>query len=240
MKLNEFEFSKNLYEIGYQCGKIAEDIINITNDDVSDSLVIVPLRGGLPIYKGVTVGLKELFGKAYETDVMFIPASAIVEHRDRIISSLVRKALDKRKKLGKEYKHIIVLDEAISGSSSKMVFDAVKRGIKSYRPDKYWKRNYWKEIQPHLLIVTAYKGKKLNSRMRKLGNVKTYPVKEEIITTDNNEIYPVEYINVKRYVRSKSGILYPVVSPDVLYYDNPKWRKVVEGIEIGVKGYVKK
>lgn len=222
---------KELYELGFQCGKIARDIVKLVGKNLEKVLFVTPLRGGLPIFRGVSYGISRLLG-SFEADVLFLAASSIVEDREGSISRVITKTLKK-----KEYKSIIITDEAISGSSSKMVLDSVKDGVKNYREDKDWKRFYWKHVQIYLFDVVAYKGIKFDPRIRKLRNVMIYPVNGKIITTDNDEIYPIEYPNVIKEVKSKDGKKYRVVSPDILFVEKPKWKRILKLIERGVEKY---
>ncbi|MEM5829844.1 MAG: hypothetical protein QW040_03925 [Candidatus Aenigmatarchaeota archaeon] len=229
----EKEFCEGLYEIGRACGKIAKDIVEL-HKNLEEVLFVVPLRGGLPIWVGVGYGLYKCLGP-FEADVLFIPASSTVEKRserlEEKISSLLKKRLE-------NYKAIVIVDEAISGSSSKMVLDSVKEGVKNYTPDNgRWRRSYWERISIELYLVAAHLGKKLNPRIQKLRNVLIYPVTGNIVTTDNSKIYPVEYINEIRREKSEDGIVHKIVSPDVLFLENKYWREVVNWIERGVDKY---
>jgi hypothetical protein len=229
--MEEKEFNYKLREIGRACGKIACDIVELYKNCFGDILFIVPLRGGLPIWKGVAYGLYKKLG-CLEVNVAFLPASSTVEKRDDFVkesmSSLLKKLYPKEK-----YKRIVIVDEAISGSSSKMVLDKVKDGIKSYKPEKEWKRYYWRELPIELYLVVAHEGKKLNPRIQKMSNVLIYPVQGNIITTDNSEIYPMEYL-AEIGEKSKDGKLYRFFSPDVVFKKNEIWGKVVKEIEAGV------
>jgi len=64
-----------------------------------------------------------------------------------------------------------------------------------------------------------------------------YPVPGRIVTTDNNELYPIKYPNVIKEVESKDGKKYKVVSPDVMFVENSKWKEVLRLIEKGVDEY---
>jgi len=238
-------YESKLYDIGFACGKMAEDISRLFSLD--KILVVVPLRGGLPISKGVVYGLDKIARASEtfetspipETDVVYVPASSIVKDRNEVIENLVSDRIN-RMYGERGYKAIVVLDEAISGSSSNMVFSAVKNSVKNCKEDKNWKRFYWKELPIHLFIVSAYNGYKLEPSIQKLSNVLIYPIEGNIITTDNSKIYPLEYWNVVgRRTSTKNGKEYNVVEPDILFFNNEKWDKTVEGIEKGVDGYFK-
>ncbi|MEM5870319.1 MAG: hypothetical protein QXR09_04120, partial [Candidatus Aenigmatarchaeota archaeon] len=228
----EREFCESLYEIGRACGKIARDIVEL-HENLEEVLFVVPLRGGLPIWAGVRYGLYKCLGP-FEADVLFLPASSTVEKRsegiEEKISSLLKKKL-------KNYRAVVIVDEAISGSSSKMVFDSVKEGVKNFNPDREWRRSYWERISIELYVVAARLGEKLNPRIQKLRNVLIYPVTGNIVTTDNSKVYPIEYINEIRREKGKDGIVHKIVSPDVLFKRNKYWREVVNWIEKGVEGY---
>jgi hypothetical protein len=225
------EFNYKLHEIGRACGKIAYDIVDL-HKNIEKILFIVPLRGGLPIWKGVSYGLYKLLG-SFEADVTFLPASSIVEERDVFIQESLTHLLEKLYPQ-KEYKAIVIVDEAVSGSSSKMVLDNVKNGVKEYKQEKEWERFYWKKLPIELYLVVANKGEKLNPRIQKISNVFIYPIEDEIITTDNSEIYPIEYVTEVRREVSEDGKIYRVVKPDVVFEENEKWEKVEKGIEKGV------
>lgn len=237
MEINE-EFNYKLHEIGRACGKIAYDIVDLHKQiedlykNIENILFIIPLRGGLPIWKGVSYGLYKLLG-SFEANTTFLPSSSIVEERDTFIQESLTNLL---KKLypQKEYKAIVIVDEAISGSSSNMVLNSVKNGVKEYKTDKEWKRGYWKKLPIELYLVVANKGEKMNPRIQKISNVFIYPINDDIITTDNSEIYPIEYVTEVRREVSKDGKIYRVVKPDVVFEKNENWEKVVKGIEEGV------
>jgi hypothetical protein len=74
----------------------------------------------------------------------------------------------------------------------------------------------------------------MNPRIQKISNVFIYPINDDIITTDNSEIYPIEYVTEVRREVSKDGKIYRVVKPDVVFEKNENWEKVVKGIEEGV------
>jgi len=110
----------------------------------------------------------------------------------------------------------------------------VKNGVKEYKQEKEWKRFYWKKLSIELYLVVANKGEKLNPRIQKISNVFIYPIEDEIITTDNSEIYPIEYVTEVRREVSEDGKIYRVVKPDVVFEENEKWEKVEKEIEKGV------
>ncbi|MEM5853708.1 MAG: hypothetical protein QXS37_01285 [Candidatus Aenigmatarchaeota archaeon] len=229
------EFTRKLHEIGRACGKIAYDVISLYKD-VDKILFVVPLRGGWPIWEGVSYGLYKKLG-SFEADVIFLPASSIVEERDKFIEDslthLFQKLYPER-----SYKSVVIVDEAVSGSSSKMVFDSVKNGLKKYRPE--WKRFYWKYLNVELYLVVSNRGEKLDPRIQKMRNVLIYPIEDEIITTDNSEIYPVKYVTeIERRV-GRDGKIYRVVRPDVVFESNDTWKKVVRGIKEGVDEFFEK
>jgi hypothetical protein len=115
-----------------------------------------------------------------------------------------------------------------------MVLDNVKNGVKEYKPEKEWKRFYWKKLPVELYLLAAKKGEKLNPKIQKMSNVLIYPIEGDIITIDNSEIYPIEYITEVRREVSEDGKIYRVVKPDVVFKKNGKWEKVVREIEKGV------
>ncbi|MEM2959914.1 MAG: hypothetical protein QW261_16555 [Candidatus Jordarchaeaceae archaeon] len=230
----EEEFNSKLREIGKACGKIANDI-NCFYKDMEKILFVVPLRGGWPIWKGVSYGLYKVLG-SFEADVAFLPASSIVKKRDEFIEDSLTH-LFRKLYLGRSYKNVIIVDEAISGSSSKMVFDSVKGGVKNYKPDKEWKRSYWRKINVELYLVVSNQGEKLDPRIQKLRNVLIYPIKDEIITTDNSKIYPIEYVTEIEKRVSEDGKVYRVVEPDVVFKKNSLWKRIVEEIEKGVEEF---
>lgn len=225
----EEEFDKKLREIGRACGKIACDI-SYLYQNMEKILFVVPLRGGLPIWKGISYGLYRKLG-SFEVDVVFLPATSIVEERDKFIENSITN-LFKRLYPEKNYKAVIIVDEAVSGSSSKMVFDSVKNGVKNYKQE--WRRFYWKDISVELYLIVSNKGEKLNPRIQKMRNVLIYPIEDEIITKDNSEIYPIEYVSEIRKEVSEDGKVYRVVKPDVVFEKNDIWNKIVEEIEKGV------
>jgi hypothetical protein len=230
----------DIVKIGYTCGKIAEDIAE-QHRDLEKVLFIVPLRGGLPIWKGVSYGLSKIskkLGSAPEINVMYIPATSTVQDRDKFIqqtiSSYLKRYYDKN-----EFEAIAIIDEAVSGSSSKMVFDSVKNGVKDYSDDKKWKRFYWQKLPVELYLLASDNGRHLNPRIQKLSNVLIYPIDGKIITTDNSPIYPVEYVTEIEKRESSDGKVYSVVKPDVIFKINSKWNNVVREIENGVDLYFK-
>ncbi|MEM5869757.1 MAG: hypothetical protein QXR09_01170 [Candidatus Aenigmatarchaeota archaeon] len=226
----EEEFNKKLREIGRACGKIAYDIKNLYKGEVEKILFVVPLRGGWPIWEGVSYGLYKQLG-SFEADVAFLPATSIVEERDKFIENSLTH-LFKKLYPERNYKAVIIVDEAVSGSSSKMVFDNVKNCVKNYKPE--WKRFYWKDLSIELYLVAANKGEKLNPRIRKMRNVLIYPIEDKIITTDNSEIYPMEYVTEVERRGSEDDKIYRVVKPDVVFEKNEVWKEIVKEIERGV------
>jgi hypothetical protein len=230
MEINK-EFNHKLHEIGRACGKIAYDILDL-HKNIEKILFIVPLRGGWPIWEGVAYGFYKQVG-SFESDVVFLPASSIVEERGTFIQESTTHLLLKLY-AQKEYKTIIIVDEAISGSSSKMVLDNVKNGVKKYKPEKEWERFYWKKLPIELYLVVANKGEKLDPRIQRRSNVFIYPIEDEIITTDNSEIYPIRYVTELRREISKDGKIYRVVKPDVVFEKNENWERVRREIEKGV------
>ncbi|MEM5766486.1 MAG: hypothetical protein QW423_02535 [Candidatus Aenigmatarchaeota archaeon] len=223
------ELNKKLREIGRACGKIAYDIIH-SYKDMEKLLFVVPLRGGLPIYKGVSYGLYKKLG-SFESDVVFLPATSILEEREKFIENSLTH-LFKKLYTERNYKAVIIVDEAVSGSSSKMVFDNVKNGVKKFNPE--WKRFYWKELSVELYLIVANKGEKLDPKIQKMRNVLIYPIEDEIITTDNSRIYPIEYVTEVGKRVSEDCKIYRVVKPDVIFKKNDVWKKIVDEIEKGV------
>lgn len=186
----------------------------------------------MAVWEGVAYGLyKQL--SCFEADVAFLPASSIVEKRDDFIQENLAYLLKKLYPT-KDYEAIIIVDEAVSGSSSKMVFDSVKRGVKNYKSEKDWKRFYWNKLPVELYLVVADRGEKLNPRIQKMSNVFIYSIESSIVTTDNSEIYPMEYVTEVRREISEDGKVYRVVKPDVVFENNRIWKKVVREIEEGV------
>ncbi|MEM7814361.1 MAG: hypothetical protein QXK48_02175 [Candidatus Aenigmatarchaeota archaeon] len=85
-----------------------------------------------------------------------------------------------------------------------------------------------------LYLVAANKGEKLNPRIRKMRNVLIYPIEDKIITTDNSEIYPMEYVTEVGRRGSEDDKIYRVVKPDVVFEKNEVWKEIVKEIERGV------
>lgn len=230
---------EDLRYIGNACGKMSEDIFEL-HPDLEKALFVVPLRGGWPIWKGTSYGLhkisREKHEVGYEANVVYLPASSIVEKRNEFIQKSVASLLG-REFPTKHYESVVIVDEAASGSSSKMVFDNVKRGVKDYKEDKDWKRFYWKKLPVELYLVVAGNGRILDPRIQKLSNVFHYPIEGRIITTDNGKIYPIEYITEIRKEVSTDGKTYRVVKPDILFGRNELWNEVVKEIEWGVDEY---
>lgn len=237
--LTETDDSLDLVKIGYTCGKMAYDIKEL-HKNLEKVLFVIPLRGGLPVWRGVAYGLSRLDktnnGLSPELSVAYLPASSVLKERENFIKRSITDIL-KREYKTKEYEAIVIVDEAISGSSSKMVFDSVKKGIKDYRDERDWKRFYWQRLPVELYLLAAERGQHLNPKIQKLSNVLVYPLDGRIITTDNSSIYPLEYITeIDRRV-SSSGKVYAVIEPDVLFKKNKKWNAVVREIEKGVDRY---
>ncbi len=231
---------KSLNYIGNACGKISEDIVYL-HKNPEDVLFVVPFRGGLPIWKGISYGfhkiMKDRGEGSYEESVIYLPASSIVKDRDTFIEESIHATM--KKEYGRrKYEAIAVVDEAASGSCSKMVFDNVKKGVMDYSEDRDWKRFYWRTLPVELYILVGNSGRLLNPRIQKLSNVFHYPIEGKIITFDNDEIYPISYITeVGRKISKRDGKIYKIVEPDVMFEENKLWDNVLKEIEKGVDEY---
>jgi hypothetical protein len=226
------EREKQLNEFGIACVGIAKKILEKHYEELKEGNVffIVPLRGALPVWEGVEHALYKLKG-SFEAQVVFIPASSIIEERKEMIREIIKKILEKNR----EYKTIIVVDEAISGSSSLMVFESVKDGVKALEEDKEWKREYWKHYNVELYIVCAYNGEKLNERIKKLFGCFIKSIQGEIPTMDKPWLLPLEYTGDIEIVEGEGKIAKKIKRVGVISEKNENWKEIRKAIDEGVE-----
>gem|GEM_PF-5491750 len=126
-----------------------------------------------------------------------------MKNRAKTVENIVHRVLSKNN--GK-YTHILILDEAVSGSSANMVRKAVVRAVKRLRKDKGWQRTYWKHLPVHVLALTAHNGEKLERSIRRMNEFRFFHMHGEIPTMDRTDISPVRYPDTRRTVVSSKGV----------------------------------
>jgi len=224
---------EDLKRMGRAIADMAADLHK--NGNIENALFIVPERGGGPIFQGLVRALGQMGHKEIHT--VHLPASSIVENRDKNVREIVSKILKKNR--GK-YSKIYIIDEVVSGSSANMVRKAVVDAVKELDESKEWKRWYWQKLPVQVISLAAYNGEKIDGRIRKLatqGSFRFYKMHGRIPTMDREDLSPVQYPDVRRIVYSKrQKKTAKVVGPHILYdpQNRETWEAVKKAIEEGV------